>query len=115
MIEGGTTIPRYDFQCEAGDGHVFEKVARHETTWVLCPIHKECSHRLAIQSGIGVIFKGEGFTKSVVVPGAPAPESTAKLTTDERMEVLDDFAKENHVYDENVLPYAKEAETSRDR
>jgi predicted nucleic acid-binding Zn ribbon protein len=101
-------MPRYDFFCPAGPGHIFEQVAGYDDAQVRCPDHHEVARRCAIQSGIGVIFKGDGFTRSVIVPDPPPPTSTAKLTTSERMEVLDDYAKATHRYDTETLPYKKE-------
>lgn len=108
-------MPRFDFECPAGGGHIFERVAGRDEPCVLCPEHQAWSNRLPIQSGIGVIFKGDGFTRSVVVPDPPPPTSTAELTTDERMEVLDDMAKDTYDYDTNTRPYKKEEERNANR
>jgi predicted nucleic acid-binding Zn ribbon protein len=101
-------MPRYDFDCPADGGHVFEQVAGYDEPCILCPKHQAWSTRRAVYRSQSVIFKGDGFTRSVIVPDPPQPTSTAKLTTSERMEVLDDFAKETHRYDTETLPYKKE-------
>lgn len=113
-------MPRYDYDCPEGGGHTFEQVAGIDDDRVVCLIDSRYGHtvwavRRAVYRDQAVIFSGPDFTKSVIPPPAPAPTSTAELTTDERMEVLDDFAKENHDHDENIRPYAKEAKAKEGR
>ena len=120
-------MPRYDFECS--DGHVFEAIAGYDDTELPCQIMAdgipdfpgdrraitlhECglpAKRHAVYRNQGVIFKGEGFTKSVVAPPPPDPKSTQGLTSDEAVEVWDDIAKEAYQYDKNDRPYLYEEE-----
>lgn len=96
-------MPRYDFTCP--DGHTFELVAGLDTEKVKC---QQC-RRLARRSEVnapGIIFKGPGFTKSVVVVPPRAPQG--QTSPEEHFELLDDFAKATHDYDTNTRPYLRE-------
>lgn len=117
----GWTIPKYDYECS--EGHLFEAIAGYDDEVLLCKhsygrskvgIHTILcglpAKRKAVYRNQGVIFKGEGFTKSVVVPPPPDPRSTQGLTSDEAVEVWDDIAKDAYTYDQNDRPYLYEEE-----
>ncbi len=116
-------MPKYDYECP--DGHLFETIAGYDDEVIPCKIaldtgayepgrsYNVCrlpAKRHAVYRDQGVIFKGEGFTKSVVVPPPPDPKSTQELTLDEAVEVWDDIAKEAYQYDKNDRPYLYEEE-----
>jgi len=114
-------LPKYDYECP--DGHLFEAVAGFDDDVLLCRHSygrsKVGTHnvvcglpakRHAVYRDQAVIFKGEGFTKSVVAPPPPDPKSTQGLTSDEAVEVWDDIAKEAYQYDKNDRPYLYEEE-----
>lgn len=65
--------------------------------------------RQAVYRGQGVIFKGTGFTKSVLPPAPPETPSTAGETVEIDYEQKDRFAQEAYQHDKNVRPYVKEA------
>ena len=107
-------MPRYDFTCE--DGHTFELVAGFDEDTVVCqkfccddsPVCGKPAKRHAVYLSQGVIFKGDGFTKSVRVPEPPEPPETGGMPIHGHLEELDNFAKKAHKYDENVRPERKE-------
>jgi hypothetical protein len=113
-------MPCYDFECP--DGHVYEAIAGYDDaelpcTWGVLSLGSSQYHRCglpakrrAVYRDQGVIFKGDGFTKSVIVPSPPNPRSTQGLTPDEAVEVWDDTAKEIYKYDQNDRPYLYEEE-----
>lgn len=109
-------MPRYDYECP--DGHVFEETAGYDDDvlsciWGITSSRGPCgkpARRHAVYRNQGVIFKGEGFTKSVVAPPPPDPRSTQGLTSDEAVEVWDDIAKEQYQYDQNDRPYLYDEE-----
>ena len=117
-------MPTYDYECP--DGHLFETIAGYDDEVIPCNVwvyhftdpngkdyEIECNapaKRKAVYRDQSVIFKGEGFTKSVVVPPPPDPHSTRGLTSDEAVEVWDDIAKEAYQYDQNDRPYLYEEE-----
>ena len=110
-------MPTYDYECVLG--HVFEAIRGYNDEVIDCLVMDDddpdyaCglpARRYAVYRNQGVIFKGEGFTKSVVVPPPPDPKSTQGLTSDEAVEVWDDIAKEAYQYDENDRPYLYEEE-----
>ena len=114
-------MPKYDFECS--DGHIFELIAGYNDEVVPCRIAVASgvyepgrsvgvcrlpAKRLAVYQSQGIIFKGDGFTKSVVVPSPPLPKSTQGLTSDQAVEVWDGIAKANYQYDKNDRPYLYE-------
>ena len=116
-------MPRYDYTCE--DGHTFELVAGFDEETVMCPKREAIrdqdpfledvvaplcgkpAKRHAVYRSQGVIFKGDGFTKSVRVPEPPEPPETGGMPIHGHLEELDNFAKKAHEYDENVRPERK--------
>lgn len=121
--------PTYDYVCE--EGHKFEAVRGYDDETILCPLGiaeitleppmefpQPCgakAKRQAVYPGQGVIFRGDGFTKSVLPPAPPEIPSTAGESTDTDFEIKDEFAKEAYEHDKNVRPYVKEEKKQEGR
>jgi len=99
-------VPRYQFVCP--DGHVIEQREGIDVELIHCACGKPARRRQVYREQ-GVIFKGGGFTKTVVPPAPPSPPSSAGESTDVHFERLDEFADKQYDHDKNVRPYVKEA------
>jgi len=58
-------MPLYDYRCQCG---LFEAVAGYEDYTIACPSCNGTAERVPVYREQGVIFKGAGFTKSVLPP-----------------------------------------------
>jgi putative FmdB family regulatory protein len=98
-------VPTYDYICS--EGHEFEAVRGYDDETIDCECGAKAT-RQAVYPGQGVIFKGMGFTKSVLPPAPPKIPSTASESTAVDFEQKDEYAKESYDHDKNVRPYVKE-------
>lgn len=125
-MEGSTPLvmPTYLYTCT--EDHTFEAVRGYDDATIDCligvgvpdfPGDREAvtlhacgakATRHAVYRDQGVVFKGDGFTKSVLPPPPPPMSSTAGETVAVDFEIKDEFAKESYEHDKNVRPYVKE-------
>jgi len=104
-------MPRYRYKCP--EGHEFECYASYNADTVVCEEHGLPAERQAVYRDQAVIFRGGGWTRSVVPPAPPDPPSSAGESTDVHFEKLDEFAEKQYKYDRNVRPAVKERRRGR--
>lgn len=97
-------MPRYTIICDDPCLREYDVTAGYDDEILHCPGCGGKKRREAVYRDQGVIYKGEGFTKQVVPPPAPRPQSSKDLTTEEHAEALDDFAKKHYDHDRNTRP-----------
>lgn len=56
---------------------------------------------MAVYREQGVVFKGAGFTRSVIPPASPKPPKTSDEKPDYAKEMLDEFAHEHYEHDKD--------------
>ena|SRR3990167_5241632 len=104
-------MPIYTYTCE--EQHTFDRKGRLDESETFC----KCG-RVALRHSVyreqGVVFKGDGFTKSVLPPAAPLLPSTKGEKVDIAFEKQDEFASKQYEHDTNSRPYiVKEAESRK--
>ncbi len=93
-------MPLYDYRCKKG--HLTESIrGTLNQDKILCSVCKGESKRVSVYREQGVVFKGEGFTRSVIPPASPKPPTTSDEKPDYAKEMLDDFAYENYEHDKD--------------
>ena len=93
-------MPRYDYRCP--DGHLtIDVVAGYEDSFVVCRCDK-IAERVAVYREQGVIFKGTGFTRTVIPPAPPKANTKEGEPVADWEEKLHEYAEDQYSDDENL-------------
>lgn len=102
-------MPLYTYRCQ--EGHEFDSREALDTATIPCRLRRNgrlCNlpaKRKAVYHEQGVIFKGPGFTTSVIPPAAPPLPETKGESAETAFEKQDEFATKQYEHDKNVRPY----------
>ena len=105
-------MPIYTYTCE--EKHTFDRKGRLNESEVRCACGL-VALRHAVYREQGVVFKGDGFTKSVLPPAAPMLPSTKGEKTGIAFEKQDEFASKQYKHDMNMRPYIVKEAKSREK
>lgn len=94
-------MPTYTIKCKPCKRQ-FDVTAGYDDEILHCPKCGTKQQRESVYVDQAVSFKGEGFTKSVLPPPAPTPQSSKGLSTEDHAGQLDEFAKEHYEHDRNT-------------
>ena len=91
-------MPVYEYACE--DGHVAERKGGYDDIYIKCPDCGKPALRRPCYRSQGVIFKGVGFTKTVIPPPPPKPSTIPGEPSDDWLEKTNNFAGQQYRDDE---------------
>ena len=114
-------MPIYEYVCE--HDHVTEQKGGYDDEMIPCPevvLYVEVSgdpllgtcdmpaHRRPGYISQGVIFKGTGFTKTVIPPSPPKPTTKAGEPVNDWAEKTDTYVRESYTDDKNYRDERKQ-------
>ena len=91
-------MPVYEYVCD--NGHETEQQGGYEDNDIECPNCRKSAKRRACYRSQGVIFKGVGFTKTVIPPPPPKPSTIPGEPSDDWLEKTNNFAGQQYRDDE---------------
>ena len=104
-------MPVYDYAC--ADGHKTERKESIDQEEIECPRCGSPARRLAVYREQAVIFHGAGFTKSVLPPPPPIPQSSKGESPDVHFEKTDKYAEDSYKHGKEYMPEIKKIEKER--
>jgi hypothetical protein len=104
-------MPRYDYECR--DGHVTESKEDIDVVKITCPTCKRVAKRHQVYRDQAVSFKGAGFTKSVVPPPRPLPQSSKGESPEIHFEKTDEYAEKSYRHGREYSEEIKKVQRER--
>ena len=98
-------MPLYEYVCP--EGHVTEQKGALDQATIECAYCKQEARRRPAYLSQGVRFPGVGFTRTVIPPAQPRPDTIHGEPQDDWFEKVDEFAEKQYDYDTEVRPEAK--------
>ena len=92
-------MPQYEYVCTSE--HVTEQRGGYDDATIPCPRCNELATRRPGYQSQGVIFKGTGFTKTVIPPSPPKKTTKAGEPVNDWAEKTDTFVRESYTDDKN--------------